>query len=303
MLSSVSETIKADMASASVLLGLMPTILASIGPTVAELSLLSLRRPFLTFLISLGSPGINPGRVTTYEDPFALSDPYTGALIVPRIRRPWSVIIAMVQYLLAATAAFNVWQLSYILGVHSVISWWCTFSFAPLIWASLTLGIYSLSGSALRIRRSSRSLPEQKAVQDTGQTIITRLSSVVGTELTLSANDREPREPPDGAVLGYLPMALHLAAGWVAIAHVVFGTAIFSGLIFINIHFGFIVFLRFITSSTICRLLISFELGGTRSVPEGRCKGWIKQADTMASVNDRQVDSHLISEYQQIQSN
>lgn len=300
MLSSVSETIRADMASASVLLGLTPTILANIGSTVAELSLLSLRRLFLTFLISLGSLVINPGRVVMYEDLFALSDSYTCALVIPRICRPWSIVVSIIQYLLAAAAVFNVLQLCYRLGMQSAISWWCTFSFAPLIWASLSIVIYILTGSSLRIRRSFRSLPAQEAAQDTRCTIFTRLLRAVGTEFTLSANNRERREPVERAVLGCMPVGLHLAAGWVAIAHVVFGTAIFSGLLFINIHYGFIVFVRFITSSAICQLLISFEIGGIRDVPEGRCHGWIKQADTKTSVDTRQMNELLIDEYNEI---
>jgi hypothetical protein len=63
LLSTVSESAKGDMASASVLLGLTPSILSSLGPTLAEVSLLSLRRPILAILISLGSPAIYPSRL------------------------------------------------------------------------------------------------------------------------------------------------------------------------------------------------------------------------------------------------
>jgi hypothetical protein len=48
MLGVISESVKANMAATTVLLGLTPTILASLGPPVAEVSLLSLRRPLLT---------------------------------------------------------------------------------------------------------------------------------------------------------------------------------------------------------------------------------------------------------------
>jgi len=69
LLSNSSEATKANMASANVLLGLIPTILALLGSTTPELSLLSSRRPFLAFLLSIGSPVVNPVRAFMYHDP------------------------------------------------------------------------------------------------------------------------------------------------------------------------------------------------------------------------------------------
>ncbi|KAK6077227.1 hypothetical protein SCUP515_05076 [Seiridium cupressi] len=49
---------KAEMAASAVILGLLPTILQSLGSTTAETSLLGLRRPGLAFLLAAGSPAV-----------------------------------------------------------------------------------------------------------------------------------------------------------------------------------------------------------------------------------------------------
>lgn len=261
------------MASASVLLGLTPSILASVGPTFAEISMLTHRRPFLAFLISLGSPAIYPSRFATYEDPFEVYQPHVGALSIPPIGRPYSGIISACQYLLAAGAALNVWKLSYDLGIQSVISWWCTFGFAPLFWTSLNVGIYFLAVLALRIRMASRHSPRDQYLElvqpELKTTVIWGyLKSAAGQEVHLSANDTESREAQDNSVLSSIAVALSIAAGWLAVLHIAFGTAVFSGLLFINIRFGVLVFVRYLASVTVCRMILSFEICGMRSIME-----------------------------------
>jgi hypothetical protein len=95
----------------------MPTILSGLGPTVAEVSLLSLRRPLLASLLSLGTPAIYPSRPMEYSDPFAVYRPSTGALVVPPIAQPYSSVLFAMQYLLVAGAAANVMQVSYDIGI------------------------------------------------------------------------------------------------------------------------------------------------------------------------------------------
>lgn len=60
----------ANYQAASVIMGLTPTLLASLGPSVAETSLLSAHRPLLSFLISLGAPAVYPMRVFDFIDPY-----------------------------------------------------------------------------------------------------------------------------------------------------------------------------------------------------------------------------------------
>lgn len=60
---------KANMASATVILGLLPSTLSLAGSNTAETGLLMLRRPMLAFLLGAGSPAINPPRTFEYLDP------------------------------------------------------------------------------------------------------------------------------------------------------------------------------------------------------------------------------------------
>lgn len=60
------ESGKAQLAAASVLLGLLPTILGMVGSNTVEIGLLALQRPVLAFLLSLGAPVISPIRSFEY---------------------------------------------------------------------------------------------------------------------------------------------------------------------------------------------------------------------------------------------
>ena len=57
------------MASAQVLLGLTPTLLSTLAPSVGEISMLSSVRPLLALLLSLGCPAVYSIRALEYDDP------------------------------------------------------------------------------------------------------------------------------------------------------------------------------------------------------------------------------------------
>jgi hypothetical protein len=102
----------ANMNTASVIMELTPTILASLQPTVADISVLSLHRPILVFLLSLGSPELYLSHLIIYEHPQSVTVNRVGAIIVPKVSTSWAYMISLIQYLLAFGAAFNVLHLS-----------------------------------------------------------------------------------------------------------------------------------------------------------------------------------------------
>lgn len=61
--------IQLDSQGTTVVLDLLPIFLASIGPSVAEISLLSAHRPLLSFLLSIGAPAVYPTRIFEYNNP------------------------------------------------------------------------------------------------------------------------------------------------------------------------------------------------------------------------------------------
>ena len=60
LLENTPEVFKANMAAASVLLGLLPTILSLAGSSTLEVGLIALQRPFLASLLGTASPAVYP---------------------------------------------------------------------------------------------------------------------------------------------------------------------------------------------------------------------------------------------------
>ena len=78
MLPNVLDIDKADMANAAILLGILPVFVATFGPDVKEIALLSLRRPLLSLLLSIGVPAVYITRPMEYADPLELLEPAPG---------------------------------------------------------------------------------------------------------------------------------------------------------------------------------------------------------------------------------
>jgi hypothetical protein len=232
MLSTTGEAVKANMAATTMLLGLTPTILAGLGPTIAEVSLLSLRRPILAILISLGTPAIFPSRIGTYDDPCKVYELDTGALVVSKIARPYSGFVSAAECLLAAGAAANVFQVSYDIGVRSVLGWWCEFSYALIFWSLFTDVIHHFSALALRLSLRKAIYQEHRDSLASVKGLWDRFTQFVNREFKLSANNCSFRQL-DNTVIGPVGLALNLLAGWFSLIHIAFGTAVFSGVVFI----------------------------------------------------------------------
>ena len=62
---------QASLTASGVVLGLLPTLLAVISPSIAELALLSIHRPILSTLVSIGSPAVLQTRIFEYEGQYS----------------------------------------------------------------------------------------------------------------------------------------------------------------------------------------------------------------------------------------
>ncbi|KAF7507668.1 hypothetical protein GJ744_010221 [Endocarpon pusillum] len=142
ILANTTETIKANMASAGIVLGLMPSLLSSFGPTLAESSTLVLERPFLSLLLAIGAPAFYPFRAFDDQHPFeALKRPFRTLQHISSSRWP-HVLIKLLQYLLALAGAVNVVETSLQLGMKTVVTWKKDQSYLPLVWVLLPLAIH-----------------------------------------------------------------------------------------------------------------------------------------------------------------
>ena len=140
----------ANMACAGVVLGLMPIILANLGPTLAESSILALERPVLSMSLAVGGPSIYPAR------PFEDYDPLVAINQPPTRFRTFSFTYlshpaaSALQYVAAAAAAVNVITVSLELGMKMIVVWKKPNSFLPLTWILLPILLHV--GAVIRLR-------------------------------------------------------------------------------------------------------------------------------------------------------
>lgn len=104
VLDALAAVDKANMASATVILGLLPGTLSLAGSTTTDVGMLMLRRPVLGFLLSAGSLAINPLRAFEYLDPVRRIGQQQNSFGL-YCQSAWQRrVIAFAQYLLAAAA-------------------------------------------------------------------------------------------------------------------------------------------------------------------------------------------------------
>src|SRR5262245_55095391 len=75
LLDYLSEITKAEMGMCSIILGLLPMALHMVGPKVSEISIVAQHRPFLSFLISVGSPCATLEHEQSGMEPSQQNDP------------------------------------------------------------------------------------------------------------------------------------------------------------------------------------------------------------------------------------
>ncbi|KAF2103734.1 hypothetical protein NA57DRAFT_69944 [Rhizodiscina lignyota] len=176
MLDALSSQEIANFNSASVVLGLIPTLLSAIGPTIAEISLLSIHRPFLAFLLSLGAPAVGPQRVFEYSGPAHVlggssdGNTHPSTLFEISIAKRWEwaqLPLSVLQYALAAGAAANVFMTSLEVGKKSILSWGCTVMFCPFIWSLLSCITHVVAAIGFGLAR--RNAARQVADSEQGQ--------------------------------------------------------------------------------------------------------------------------------------
>lgn len=277
------EDIAARLQSANVLLGLTPVLLGQLGPSVAEISLLSRERPILALLLSVGSPSIFIDRVLKYKGAEeVLKDSHARVTTFSTLSKKKSLLlrlsITVVQYILAAVALANVIQTSLELGMRTTIAFSCNNWYWPLTWALssfivhllaavnwdplvqfISCSFYYLFGKRNRPQRPEQSEQSQRLQTDENFFIAALKKE---TSLCLvhkqSGRMREP-QPIANVVMNYVTT-------FIGVLHLTFGTLIFSSITFIEIADVFTVILRYMASAIICLAVLSFELAGIRHV-------------------------------------
>ena len=290
---------KNNRAGAQVLLGLAPTLLANLGPKPAEIALLSSRRPILSFLLCMGTGTIYPIRVFQYDDPnlLLLGEDLMFSHMAPQ--PPFKALaISAGQYLFAVGAVVNTLTLLVEIGTNAVVSFDCTSYFFPLIWWLNAVLIHLMAAVPYNVvqrgwlkrkdisggntvgpvRASERALSYQRGkitwakqsmawvrqlvrVWGSGVKYVIHATS---SEITICANQL----PPDRLSPPAFIMFLNYCCGALGFFHIVFGTMIFSSLLFIMHIDAILCVSRLVVSAACCRLILVMEFGGMKCTQE-----------------------------------
>jgi hypothetical protein len=145
ILDSTSSFVMANMGSAQVLLGLTPTILATLGPSSEETSMLFViaRRPVLAVLLAAGSPAVFATRSFEVTDPLRLLKDRESRSRLPNLSSRIEITVMITEYVFALAAIANIITLGYELGVQVVCSFTPHSTYIPLLWGFLSLSVHA----------------------------------------------------------------------------------------------------------------------------------------------------------------
>ena len=280
-----------DMTNAGILLGLLPIFVATFGPTIAEIALLSSRRPLLNFLLSVGVPAIFITRPMAYADPLELLTPVWGEFAIPRFTNErLARALSGAEYLLVSLALTNILWVSYGLQLRTVLAWKCL-SFMPVVWALLPCVVHLLAAWLFIHSGVMRRVKLEHQTDSLGRrhSLGRRFGSWVRTESVLCANQAD--ETLQDTSLEVLAVTLNWLATVMGSIHVIFGIVVFAGLLFISLLDASNVAVRHMVSILVCRLVLKFEISGARGttrLEESRCTwgGGIATEETLGGDYD-----------------
>jgi hypothetical protein len=128
MLGNMTENGKAYISAASILLGLTPIMLSTLALTVSEIGLLSLNRPVLSLILSLGTASVFTSRDLGYsnDDAAEILSQRRGLPnnLIRRLQRSRKMryTLSVMQYIVTMVSVANVMNTSWQLGLSTVTS-------------------------------------------------------------------------------------------------------------------------------------------------------------------------------------
>ncbi|KAI1487621.1 hypothetical protein F5X96DRAFT_681084 [Biscogniauxia mediterranea] len=284
ILNAFPEYRKAEMASSAVVLGLLPTILQSLGSTAAETALLGLRRPVLAFLLSAGSPAVSTMKGSEFVETVATfvegGDPR--GLAIPgftwsRIPSSMRALVSFFEYLLVGAAVANVVDLAYELGRHAIVAFAPETIFCMPLWTFLAIVIHFAGVIALSVRVKVRNVGDGDGEHYHRRA--TGFHDWIPNELVPAAF--QPwRLQWRKETLWFQVLSWGLSVG--IVAHVLWGTLVLSSLLFFSVTDSLVIVSRYIASTLVCRGIVRLELSGMR--------GMTNYQRTEATVQDDELE-------------
>jgi hypothetical protein len=289
---------KAEMAAATVVLGLLPAILQSLGSSTTETSLLGLRRPLLFLLLVAGSPTVPIVRSSQLVETIShvLGGNYRRESLLStefrfsQIPRPLRGLLSMGQYLLVGGAVANIIVMAYELSVHAVIIFAPEVIFLVPLWTMIAIVIHigGLLTLLVRVRAVHADPVSSGPTRRSDDTGFARWLPDEFVPSAFQAPRQLERRKEGTASRIVFPLLLYLISIG-AIIHVMLGTLFFSSLMFYSVVDALLIVVRYIASTLVCRAVLRFELLG---ISEGSTE-FVRSGNEMSQVSGR--------EHQQVQ--
>jgi hypothetical protein len=280
ILNNSAEYMKSEMSAANVVLGLTPSILASLGSSADETSILSAigNRPFLALCLSAGSPAVEPLRLFQHRKLTTVLDDHPGRLKV-RFFPFWvEVIIVAIEHLAVLGAIANVAMLGYQLGSRVVLVFAPHLTYLIFVWIFLGVTPYLFARFALHLRIKFDYVESQNPISWLKRWIA-------------------PWNQRRSAIFTIYPETLlstffSAMVSLIISAHIIFGTLVFSSMLFISVKDTMPIVGRFLISAIVCRIVLVFELARIRHLfHKEKIYELIEQIDEEIEKRDRRGNS------------
>ncbi|KAH6898908.1 hypothetical protein B0T10DRAFT_473980 [Thelonectria olida] len=258
---------KAEIASSTVILGLLPTMLQSLGTSVAEKALIGCRRPLLGILLAAGTPAVSPARDGEFTETLAKfvfkkgnkkPEGYEPILItglsLSGSISSWKWVISIAEYALLLPAVANVLYTVYRLGDNAVVAFAPATTWLLPLWASLAVAIHLLGLVVLILRVDVR-------LDKYGRSkLATSLLDWVEHPIVPCAFQPPRRLTWKKDTVWFTGLAWFMNTA--VLAHIIFGTLVMSSLLFFSVTDSVTIMARFAVSAVVCRIIARFELAG-----------------------------------------
>lgn len=263
----------ANMGTAGVVLGLLPTILIFAGSSKVETGLLALRRPLFSMLISLASPAVNPLHAVDYNAPSDILQLWEGSKRhhIP-VRNSVSEVLALaLQYLIVLAAIVNIAEVTYEFCFWAVCSFSPETTYLPALYPALTLVGHFMGAEAVRrrVRLVSRDRDDSEPFNEGMRSW---LGFWICNEIHLTGSRPTGRRGKTLLLKLENETYAFLITNWLlstlATMHLVLGTLVFSSILFISTRDAAFVAARYLISAVAVRLVLTYELGGLGQVAD-----------------------------------
>lgn len=287
ILENTPEIIKSRMASAQVLLGLTPSLLAVLAPGAWQTGVIAAagKRPLLALVLAAGSPTLVPsltsgsGLLTALLRQSHSGGDNSQRFIFP----PWIYKVVrhgkvggnsawgrvfqstgwIIFYILGLASMANVGEVIWRLITHTALAFTLSDSWFLLLWALLGLTVHAFGAVAvwLRIKHlpavyDSITVPSNEASSSSkGVKADGRRRPSRSRRLTGRRRNRIEISPP-----GIASMLLTWFTAIYTIVHVAFGTLVFSSILFMAVLDGVTIIMRLLASVVFCRLAMEYEI-------------------------------------------